>query len=736
MMSFKKVLEEAVEESKAPGAVLYVGDLSKTLGHEAVGYRQKVPEVKRVRKDTLYDLASLTKVIATTTAIMQLQENEMLSLDDRVRDYVPAPGFGDMTLLEIITHTSGLISGSGVYYTTMFSLEEMLHHYALEGVERLPDVEHVYSDVGFMLLGKIVEVVSRTTLDEYCRKNIFVPLGMKRTGFNPPDSWKKNCAATEDDKRWRNRLIVGEVHDENCSSLGGVSGHAGLFSTAEDIARYCRGLLSAKLLKPSTLEKMIALGIKPLYPWQGIGWQVDPWSSKSIGFLPSRRAFGHTGWTGVSMWLDPDKGIFSILLSNTCHPSRKTRNNTDLRRIVHTAVAKKYYPLTNAHSGLDRLTRENYGKINGHRIAVLTNHAAIDQSGRHILDVLPYAPELELKRLYSPEHGIRGQAEAGEKVGGQESPVPVTSLYGKQKAPTREELKGIDLFVVDLQDIGARYYTYMATMKACMKACGEAKVRVLVLDRPNPLGGVALEGPIADRTDSLVSCSAIPIRHGMTMGELATWFAQRDLRSLRVKLTVNYLDNWQPYRYFDECSLPWKPPSPNMPSADTALLYIGTCLIEGTNLNEGRGTDTPFSIMGAPWLKAKKVLAELSKADQIGLKLSAIKYTPRSIPGKSTNPKFKDEECQGIRLEIVERREVRAFRTTVALIQAIRKHHPDEFELIKFFDTLAGGYDLRTRIVRNDSTEAIMDYYAVQLKAFDQRRPRLYNEDGIPTEYA
>jgi uncharacterized protein YbbC (DUF1343 family) len=268
-----------------------------------------------------------------------------------------------------------------------------------------------------------------------------------------------------------------------------------------------------------------------------------------------------------------------------------------------------------------------------------------------------------------------------------------------------------------------------------MEACAQSSVPILVLDRPNPLGGITLEGPIAENTDSLVSCTAIPIRHGMTMGELATWFVQTDLKAHNVDLTINYLDGWQPQRWFPECSLPWKAPSPNMPTPETALLYIGMCLVEGTNLNEGRGTETPFSILGAPWLDADAVLEEMDEGNHPGLMLSSVSYTPRSIPGKSTNPRFLDIECGGIKLDIIDANKVRAFRTTISLLQIIRKHHPDDFEFIDFFDTLAGGPDLRARIEAGDSAQKLIGYYAGQHVAFDEIRPRLYDDDGIPYEF-
>jgi uncharacterized protein YbbC (DUF1343 family)/CubicO group peptidase (beta-lactamase class C family) len=729
-VSIKKAFKEALKESQAPGGVLYIGDSHSTHLHIASGNRQTFPKMKPAKKDTLYDLASVTKVVGTATAIMQLRDLQKLSLDQPITDFVPLPELNQITLKHLLTHTSGLVAVER-YFTSMTSLDAMLQRYAKEGIEYLPNVEHLYSDVGYMLLGRVVEEASREPLDTYCNKHIFTPLDMNRTSYNPPKAWLNNCAPTENDP-WRGKLVHGEVHDENTWAVGGISGHAGIFSNALDLAKFCRGLMTGKILKLDSLREMTTMNIKPLYPWQGLGWQIDPWSTKKTGFLPSRVAFGHTGWTGTSIWMDLDKDLFTILLSNTCHPNREDRDNETLRRIVHTAIGNSFYTHTNTHTGLDRLIRENFKVIEDRRIALLTNHAAVDQHGRHILDVLGYAPDLQLKRLYSPEHGIRGQAEAGEKIEGQESSIPVTSLYGKQKAPELDELKQIDVFLIDLQDIGARYYTYMATMKACLEACAQADVPVVVLDRPNPVNGITIEGPIAQNTTSLVSSTAIPIRHGMTMGELAVWFQENDLKHANLQLDINYLDNWQPHRMFDECTLPWFPPSPNMPDPHTALLYVGTCLIEGTNLNEGRGTETPFKILGAPWLDTKAVLKEISPKDSVGCRLESKKYTPVSIPGKASNPKYNNEECNGIRIHIHEPKKVHAFQLTIAVLTAIQKIQPDKLEFNSFFDTLAGGPDIRERFKKGQSANKIIKAYQTELEQFNQQRPRLYNEEGIP----
>ncbi|MCX5757464.1 MAG: DUF1343 domain-containing protein, partial [Candidatus Hydrogenedentes bacterium] len=294
---------------------------------------------------------------------------------------------------------------------------------------------------------------------------------------------------------------------------------------------------------------------------------------------------------------------------------------------------------------------------------------------------------------------------------------------GDRRAPAIEELAGLDFFVVDLPDVGARYYTYMATMKDCLAACGEAGVPVLVLDRPNPVGGAILEGPIAERCESPVCCAPIPVRHGMTLGELAKFFAASMAKA--PKVTVSELDGWRRELLFPQCALPWVPPSPNMPDPETALLYAGTCLFEGTNLNEGRGTDTPFKIVGAPWLDAQTVIDALDKGDREGCTLEAVSYTPRAIPGKATDPRHRDKTCAGIRIHVEDASSLRPFRLAVALIGAIRKHHR-EFELRDWFDTLAGTRALRQDIEKGQSAGTIIGAYDSALAAFDRKRPKIY----------
>lgn len=721
----KQALDQAVKDSGAPGAVGYVGHGGKTLFHEASGQRTLIPAPLAAKKDTIYDLASLTKVIATTTSVMLLHERGALDLDQPVSELLPLPGFQAITSRHLLTHTAGLPPFKQ-WHTEAHSVDEYIQRIAGLRLESAPGERRVYSDLGFMILGRIVELLGQRTLDAFATEHIFKPLDMAHTRFNPPVAWREDCAATEQCP-WRGRLMQGEVHDENAYAVGGVSGHAGLFAPAEDLARYCRGLLDGKLLKAETVEMMARPGVVPRYPWQALGWKIDPWAEGSEGYLRSRRAMGHTGWTGTCLWMDLDSAYFAILLSNTPHPDRTHRDNATLRRTFFDPVAALCHPTTtNAHTGLDRLVWEEFDSLKGKRVALLTNQCAVDLLGRSILEVLALEPTLSVVRVFSPEHGFTGQAEAGERVGAQRATVPIVSLYGEQKRPEPDQLRDIELLVVDLPDIGARYYTYMATMKDCMAACAAAGVPVLVLDRPNPLGGSVVEGPIAEVTGSLVCCAPLPIRHGMTLGELAMFFKASEADCAALELSVSEVNGWPRTFQAPQCALPWLPPSPNIPTFDSALLYIGTCLFEGLNLNEGRGTETPFQVFGAPWLEPQKLISKLSRDDSAGFKLEAVTYTPRSIPGKSKSPVYQDKACSGIRIHVSSAVDARPFRLVYGLLQAMHEQYGSRLEWKPFFDTLAGGDGLRTAIQSGTSAETYLESIRGAQEAFERSRPKRY----------
>ncbi len=718
-------LQRAVTESSSPGGVVYVGRGAETLFHGAVGQRCVKPERLSAEKDTIYDLASLTKVVATGVAAMLLVEAGELDLDKPLSAVLPMPEFRRFTIRHLITHTSGFPAGHP-FVQDCTTIDEVVRHCVSIEPTWKPGTGRRYSDIDFLLLGRVVEVVAGDRLDAFCRKRIFEPLGMTRTAFTPPKSWAADCAATERDPKTK-EMLRGVVHDENARAIGGVAGHAGLFSTAGDLAKFCRALLSGKLLKKETVAEMTRVGQVPLYPWQGLAWLVDPWYGGTMGHLPSRAAFGHTGWTGTSIWIDGDTGLFVIQLGNTCHPSSAQRDNGAFRKTFHDAVAKAFYPgKMNVHTGLDRLVHDGFEPLAGKRVALLTNLAAVDQLGRSVLDVLALEPRVNLKLIYGPEHGLRANAEAGENIKSEKGAVPVVSLYGDRKRPSEAELKSVDVLAIDLPDVGARFYTYMATMRDSLIACAEAGTPVVVLDRPNPLGGEIMEGPIATRTDLLTSSAAVPARHGMTLGELARFFEATTLKGMKLKLSVLPCDGWRRELLFADCALPWVPPSPNIPTPEIALFYAGMCLFEGTNVNEGRGTETPFQVCGAPWLDAEKVIAMVDPMDRRGCTLEATQYTPVSIPGKSATPRYMNEKCQGIRVNLTEPATFRPFTLAVALATAMYRHHPREFEWNSGFDTLAGARELRSRLEAGEAPSTVIAGYTQALRAFDLTRPKIY----------
>jgi uncharacterized protein YbbC (DUF1343 family) len=426
--------------------------------------------------------------------------------------------------------------------------------------------------------------------------------------------------------------------------------------------------------------------------------------------------------------MDYETGLYAVLLGNTCHPSRTQRDTKRFRRTFYDGVAKARYPeRLNTHTGVDRVLFDYFAPLRGKRVALLTNSAAVDQLGRSTAKALTLTGAVELRRIYSPEHGFAGQAEAGAHVEGQGAfaGAPVVSLYGERKAPTPDELDEVDMFVVDLPDVGSRYYTYLATMKDCMAACAEAGKDMMVLDRPNPLGGAILEGPVAEDFGSPVCCAPIPARHGMTLGEAAAFFRGYFFGRKRFGLYIGDLDNWRREFLFDQCALPWVPPSPNIPTPETALLYAGMCLFEGTNLNEGRGTDIPFHVVGAPWLDPEAVLRAARGVE--GLRVQAVAYTPRSLPGRAARPRFQDEECGGVRIHVTHGQKARPFTLALELLDAIRRTHGADFAWrASWFDTLAGGATLRKDLEAGKPVPRILAGFEPGLAAFDTKRPKKY----------
>lgn len=379
---------------------------------------------------------------------------------------------------------------------------------------------------------------------------------------------------------------------------------------------------------------------------------------------------------------------------------------------------------TPVQTGLDSV--DDYKSLfAGKRVGIITNHTAYDSQNRHITDVFLNMPNVQVTALFGPEHGIRGQAEDGVKVASELDPlknIPIYSLYGKTKKPTDEMLKTVDALIFDIQDIGARFYTYIYTMAYAMEAAAERHIPFVVLDRPNPINGVTVEGNILDRHfASFVGRFPIPARHGMTIGELAKMFNEEGWLNDGVKADLHIvpMKHWQRRFWYDETGLRFIKPSPNMPSLASATVYPGTCLIEGTNVSEGRGTPAPFQILGAPWMDAQKLAQNLTEQRLPGVRFIDTTFTPVAVPGAAMHPKYKDRLCQGITLRVTDRNAFRAFETGVKIIDTISRLHPDSLQWReKHFDRLCGTDAIRKTIMVSGDIDSLMQTWQPALQTF------------------
>jgi uncharacterized protein YbbC (DUF1343 family) len=369
--------------------------------------------------------------------------------------------------------------------------------------------------------------------------------------------------------------------------------------------------------------------------------------------------------------------------------------------------------------GIEVLLADSAGLVRDRRVGLVTNQSGVDASG--VSDVVRLrAAGVRLVALFSPEHGFRGAAEPGAAVASSvdsATGLPIYSLYGRTSAPTDEMLAGIDLLLVDLQDAGARYYTYITTTVDVMQAAARKGIPVVVLDRPNPIGG-GVQGNILEEAHvSPVGRLRVPMRHGLTLGEMAR-LARADL-GIGGELTVVPVSGWRRAMVFDETGLPFIPPSPNLRTLESLFHYPGTCLFEGTNLSVGRGSDAPFEQVGAPWLDTAGVLADLRRAAPPGVRARAVRFTP-TRPGDG---KYADTLLAGIRLEVTDRAVYDPPATAVSLLSAIRRRHPGEFAWIpRHFDRLAGTSELRTAIDAGTDPGAIVRGWEPGRREFLERR--------------
>ena len=392
--------------------------------------------------------------------------------------------------------------------------------------------------------------------------------------------------------------------------------------------------------------------------------------------------------------------------------------------------AQKNNPNNQIIFGADRLLSEYSNLIEGKRIGIVTNPSALLSTGVHLVDTLFANKRFTVTTLFGPEHGIRGKAPAGEKVGDNtdsKTGLPVYSLYGKNRQPNKEMLKNVDVLLFDIQDVGARFYTYISTLFYTIKSGAENNIPVIVLDRPDPINGVYVDGPIRkEEQASFVGIAPIPIAYGMTTGELAKYFVGEKLigKDLQPNLTVIELKNWKRDSYYDDYNNIWIRPSPNIPDLNTAIVYPGMCLIEGTNVSEGRGTYHPFLTIGAPYINSKELIDELQN-DDLGVKLDEMEFTPKSIPEMSTSPKYKDEKCYGFKIEISDRQKFKSVEFGIRLLCSLKKVFPNDFKLKESsIDRLSGDPKIREMIDSGKSADDIIAYWQDELNNFKQIRKK------------
>ncbi|HEX8911841.1 MAG TPA: exo-beta-N-acetylmuramidase NamZ domain-containing protein [Humisphaera sp.] len=709
MAEADKAIDAAIARGELPGAVLLVGRGDRTGGQvlyrKAYGNRAVKPAVEPMTPDTVFDMASLTKPVATATAAMLLVERGLVNVDDPVAKYLPEfgkRGKEKITVAHLLLHFGGLIPDNAIgdYKDGPAAAWERICDLP---TQTEPGAAFKYTDVGFITLGKLVERVSGQPLNKFVAENLFGPAAMRASGYLPPEDLKSLAAPTEQrDGQW----MRGEVHDPRAYALGGVAGHAGLFSSADDTARYCRMILNGgtidgvRVLKPQTVALMTAPRKLPNgTAVRTYGFDCDtPYSGPRGDRFAKGTTFGHTGFTGTSLWIDPVNDCFVVLLTNSVHPDGKGKVLA-LRRQVGTVAGEALLgpapatrpatgPTTSSTAakpataevpvvpGIDVLAGRGFDLLKGKRVALVTNQSGLTADGRRTVDVLHKAPGVTLVKLFSPEHGLFGLVD--EKVADAKDPATglhVHSLYGERRKPTKEALADVDVLVFDVQDAGARYYTYSATLGLCMEACGEANVRMVVLDRPNPVTGTIVDGPPAD-ADLLgfTAYAPVPISHGMTLGELARYYAGE--RGVKCDLEVVPCQNWRRAAWFDETNLLWVNPSPNLRNPTQALLYLGVGQIESANVSVGRGTDEPFATVGAPWVDARKLAAALNAEGLPGLRFTPIAFTP-------TSSKFAKQPCHGVNIAVTDRQAVRPVRLGVALAWHLRAQFGKQFELDK-----------------------------------------------------
>jgi uncharacterized protein YbbC (DUF1343 family)/CubicO group peptidase (beta-lactamase class C family) len=704
----EELVNAQIRAGNLPGAVVLVGHEGKVVYRRAFGQRTLNPP-QPMTAETIFDLASLTKPIVTATAILQLAERGKLDLAAPAARYWPAfaaQGKEAISVRQLLTHTSGLAAGLPLKKPWR-GREAALSLIVAQKPQAPPGSTLLYSDVNFIVLGELVRRISGMTLDVYAQRQIFQPLAMKDSRYftHPPSPDSALYGRIAPTGFVQGHLRVGEVHDPLAWRMGGVAGHAGMFSTADDLAKFAQTLLDGggALLQPESVALLETPQISPAQAGTGnalrsLGWRSDPPLVANRDQLPPVGAMGHNGYTGTSLWIDPLTRTYVIILSHRVHPAERgdagpLRERIALRvaeavgtlsfaqAVALSPVLARYAELPPRHrsgggvmSGIDVLAARDYARLQGLRIGLITHQSGVDGAGRRTIDRLRQAPGVKLVALFSPEHGLQGRLDERVPSGVDAvSGLVVHSLYGQHRRPTPAMLEGLDALVFDLQDVGARFYTYISTMGYAMEAAAQKGIRFIVLDRPDPVGGVAVEGPMLDpQRRSFTAYYPLPVRHGMTVGELALLFAGE--QQLKLHPEVIQMRGYRRAQWFDQTGLLWIPPSPNLRNMTAVALYPGLGMIEGARVSVGRGTASPFELVGAPWMDGDALAQTLNARHIPGVRFESIRFTPVANV-------YARQPCQGVRVILVDRESLETSRLGIELAAALQRMSPQDFGL-------------------------------------------------------
>ena len=698
------IVNGQIAAHRIPGAVILIGDAEHVYYRQAFGQRAIVPLPEPMTLDTEFDLASLTKVIATTTAIMQLVESGRLHLDAPVAYYWPAfaaNGKQTVTVRQLLAHTSGLRPDLRALPHEP-GQPAVLRAIAAEPLLSAPGTKVIYSDLNFIVLGELVQRVTHQSLDAYCRAHIFKPLAMRDTTFLPGAKLTALSAPTTADASGMRR---GHVHDPTASRMGGVSGHAGLFSTAADLARFAQMLLSdghagrQRILRSASIAALASVA-SPLAdtPWRGIGWELASPFVANQDRLPPIGAIGHTGYTGTGLWIDLLTRQFVVILTNRVHPD-DSGDARPLRAQVLALLASRTAPMSMAdiarrlpwtlptlrdasrlptstgpvQTGIDVLEAQQFAPLAGMRVGLITNRSGFDAQGRRTADVLARAPGVTLAVLFSPEHGLNTDLDA--PVGDTRDAATgllVHSLYGTNQHFPTGSLDGLDALVFDVQDAGVRFFTYETTLGYALEAAAARRIPLFVLDRPDPLGADRFGGPVLDSGhESFTGYFPLPLQPGMTVGELADLFNRE--KHLGADLRVIPMRGYARSMRMADTGLGWVPLSPNLRTPAQLDLYPDVALLEGANISVGRGTPHPFEWIGAPWIDATKWADALNALD-LGAHFDAIDFVP-------TESAWRGHLCHGVSIRLATRTNRPAARVGLALLSTLHALYPAAFDL-------------------------------------------------------